>query len=435
MEKKWLLIQNKGEIDSNALILMGGSTKRDDTSKIGMFGSGNKYAIALMLKKGIQFTMYSGVNEIQISTKEVGFRDKSFQQILINGQETSLTTDMGPQWESWMSLREWISNSIDEGESNVVNSTTIKSGKEGYTRIYIEHHPDIVEVLENWSRYFSFDRTDVIVSNTDGCVYPNVDHEKGSLLMYRKGIQCYYLPSQKALYTYDIPLLNINESRVLSDSWDAKCKIAKFLNNHATVDIAKYILHNGAVDKYYENTLDYSYWISGKMTDNWKEAIGDRIIVNNDASGFFMKEMAENPYYRVPAELAKAIKKSFPDIKVYGVGQDGSGKLNWRVVDRTKKIDHMLKKAIEFCTEVGYSVNYDILVVEFDKEDTLGLAHNNHIHIAEKVFDMGMKELVMTLLEESEHLKTKFKDETREWATHWIRMYVTAKEEAHGIFL
>jgi hypothetical protein len=98
MTTNWLLIENKGEIDLNALILMGGSTKREDGTKVGFFGSGNKYAIALMLRKGIKFRMFSGNNEIIINTKHVPFRDKSFQQILINGQETSLTTDMGPQW-------------------------------------------------------------------------------------------------------------------------------------------------------------------------------------------------------------------------------------------------------------------------------------------------------------------------------------------------
>lgn len=435
MTNKWLLIQNKGEIDINALILMGGSTKRDNENAIGFFGSGNKYAIALMLKKGIKFTMYSGLSEIQITTKQVEFRDKNFQQILINGQETSLTTDMGPQWESWMSIREWVSNSIDEGESNVITDTTIKDGKEGYTRVYIEHHPDIVEVINNWSKYFAFDRIDSIVSNQDGTIYPNIDHEKSSLLLYRKGIQCYHMPTQKALYTYDIPVLPINESRVLSSTWDARVYIAKFLNKNATVEIARYILSNGAVDNYYENHLDYSYWISTKMCDSWKEAIGNKIIVNNDVSGFFMKEMTENPHYRVSAELAKAIKKSFPEIKVYGVGQDDSGKLNWRTVETTKKIDYMLKQATNFCKEIGYSINYDITIVEFDKEDTLGLAHDNNIYIAAKTFDMGMKEVVMTIMEESEHLKTNYKDETREWATHWIRMYLTSKEESHGIFL
>lgn len=34
-QRKWMLIENQGEIDINALVLMGGSTKRDSQSAIG----------------------------------------------------------------------------------------------------------------------------------------------------------------------------------------------------------------------------------------------------------------------------------------------------------------------------------------------------------------------------------------------------------------
>lgn len=105
--KKWLLIENRGEMDVNALILMGGSTKRGDSTKIGHFGSGNKYSIALLMKKGIQFKIFSGKTEFVLTTEKVEFRDKSFDKILVNGKETSLTTDMGPQWDTWMVVREF----------------------------------------------------------------------------------------------------------------------------------------------------------------------------------------------------------------------------------------------------------------------------------------------------------------------------------------
>jgi hypothetical protein len=67
---KYLLIENKGEIDVNGLILMGGSTKRDSQTSIGFFGSGNKYAIATLINKGINFKIFSGENEIKITKFE-----------------------------------------------------------------------------------------------------------------------------------------------------------------------------------------------------------------------------------------------------------------------------------------------------------------------------------------------------------------------------
>jgi len=435
--KQWLLIENKGEIDINALILMGGSTKRDSASAIGYFGSGNKYTIALFMKSGIGFRIYSGGLELVVSTKDVKFRDKEFQQILINGQETSLTTDMGPQWDTWMGIREWVSNSIDEGESNIVSCTENLQTREGYTRIYVEHHEEIESVIQNWDKYFAFDRCDDIVNIPQGKVFPQMDTQKESLLLYRKGIQCYHMSAQKALYSYDLPAYKINESRVVSDSYGAKDDTCKFLCKYATEDIAESILSNAFAgdNKYWEGGMEWYYYGSNRLSQEWRKAIGDRIIVNNDASGFYMKEMSEHKYYRVSREMAKAIKGSFEDVTVYGIGQDSSGGLNWRNVEETPKMQYMLKRAKGFCEETQYAVNYPIQVVEFDKNDTLGCAHDNTIYIAAKTFDKGMKEVVMTIMEENEHLRTGYEDESRSLQTHLFQCWLTEKEERYGVFL
>src|SRR4030042_3100880 len=104
----YLMIQNKVKIDSKALVRVGASTKTDDNSKIGFFGSGNKYAIATLLREGYGLKVFSGLKEISISTKKVSLGSKDFEQILINKKPTSLTTRMGPEWQVWMALREFI---------------------------------------------------------------------------------------------------------------------------------------------------------------------------------------------------------------------------------------------------------------------------------------------------------------------------------------
>ena len=155
---KHLLIENKGELDISSLVLLGASTKRNDSDKIGFFGSGNKYAIATLIRHAIKFYIFSGDKKIEIATEDVNFRDMTFKRIHIDGQPTSLTTDMGPLWEPWMAIREWVSNSIDEGAYNVITDTDSVSGREGYTRFYVEHDPSIKEMLDNWNSYFTFDR-------------------------------------------------------------------------------------------------------------------------------------------------------------------------------------------------------------------------------------------------------------------------------------
>ena len=53
--EKWLKIGNSGEIESGAFRLIGACTKRGDDSMIGYFGSGLKYAMAVLLREGIEF--------------------------------------------------------------------------------------------------------------------------------------------------------------------------------------------------------------------------------------------------------------------------------------------------------------------------------------------------------------------------------------------
>lgn len=435
MTDKWLLIENKGEIDINALILMGGSTKRDSTTAIGFFGSGWKYTIALMLKKSIGFRIYSGLQEISIGTKQVNFRDKQFEQILINGQETSLTTDMGPSWDSWMAVRETVSNAIDEGDSNIISSTEDINAKEGYTRIYISHHQDIKDVIAEWDQYFSFDRLDAIVDNTAGKIYPNITGERESQLFYRKGIRC-YTSKRRTLYNYDLPGFKINESRVIEDTYDVRHMIGKFLSNWANKQVAKNILQKFTEEmSYYESDLEWYYYGNLTLNPEWREAIGDRVIINNDVSGNYLDIISTQKNYRVSKEMAKAIKKSFPEVPVYGIGDDGDDDGGYRIQEQTPKVQYMLKKAAEFCKDTQYAVNHPIEVVLFDKAEVLGRASNNKILLSAKLFDMGMKELVMTIMEEETHLTTSYEDETRALQNYLFKMWLTEKEERFGIFL
>lgn len=437
--EKYLLVENKGAIDIKALVLMGGSTKTGDISKIGLYGSGCKYAIALLLRKGIEFRIFSGTEELIVSTKIITFRDKEFKQILINGIETSLTTQMGGEdWGAWSAVREVVSNSIDEGEHSIINCILDVNSRAGYTRIYIQHHVDIVAVVNNWNDYFSFDRIDAVADvENQGKIFPQLDSENERLLLYRKGIQCYDQVKQRSLYRYDLPDYIINESRVISDSWDAKRRTCRFLSAYATEKVAIRILGHGSEDRYWENNMDWYQYGSPTLCNNWKTAIGDRIIINNDSSGFYLEEMSNNKYYRVPRELAKAIKKSFPEITVLGVGEDDSDTLNWRVVKPTAKIEYLLKKALEFLKDTEFAVNYPVQVVEFDKPEVLGSIDkkNKTLLVAIKAFDNGLKDIVMTLVEEHTHLQEGLCDETRAFEQYLIKQWISEKEMRYSIFL
>ena len=73
--KQYLEIKSSGEIDIQAFTLIGASTKKGDNSKIGMYGSGNKYSIATLLNQNINFKVFSCLDEIVFTTKNQTFRD------------------------------------------------------------------------------------------------------------------------------------------------------------------------------------------------------------------------------------------------------------------------------------------------------------------------------------------------------------------------
>lgn len=136
--KKYILIQNEGEIESNSFELIGASTKRGDAGKIGFFGSGLKYSIAYMMRNSIDFKIYSGETELRFTTIPETLKDKTFDRICINGKATSYTVTMGPTWtEDWFVLREIYCNAIDESSCLVVRETENVSPSAGKTRIYL----------------------------------------------------------------------------------------------------------------------------------------------------------------------------------------------------------------------------------------------------------------------------------------------------------
>ncbi len=430
---KYLLIENKGEIDVNGLILMGGSTKRDSKTSIGFFGSGNKYAIATLISKGIGFKIFSGENEIVITTKDVTFRDKHFKQIFIDGKETSLTTDMGPLWEEWYAIREWVSNSIDEGGSTIVPGIETVNAKEGYTRIYVEIVGAIEDVINNWDNYFTFNRIDIHFEKNGNKILGNTDQDE-NMTLFRKGIRCYYAKGTKSLYHYDMTEFEINESRVVEDTWNANLQVTRFYNEVTDIDILQNVLKNSYKDDKYENRLNWYYGI-GKLSQHWRDAIGSHRIVVGDYSGHFQQEQMMFPCYVVCTDLAKRIKASFPDVTVYGL-LDGGEVCITSKVELTSRHSFLLKECDKFFEECQYSVQYPIEVVEFvNKPEQLGLAKDNTIYVSNKLFNMGKRELAVTIMEENEHLRTGYKDCTRAFQQHWINLFISEKEERFGYFL
>jgi len=237
-----IVISNQGEIVAEDLMLIGSSTKRDQVGKIGMFGSGWKYALAWFLRNDVEIEIYSGKRRIDVSVEIILHRDKPTKVICVDGVKTSLTTDMGPKWNGWMALREVVSNAIDEGEHSIDTAWSPEVVlKEGITQIIIPTNNELSEVMMGYDKYFSFNRK-TNFNYVGGRIFLKSNPSNRNI--YRKGIRCYDDHQLESIMDFDFDEIEINESR-LANSYDISEAIRNiFTRNNVCLEVFAAVLNN-----------------------------------------------------------------------------------------------------------------------------------------------------------------------------------------------
>lgn len=121
-----IVFQNHGEIPLEAFTSFGVNAK-ESANAIGEFGTGLKYAVAVVLRLGGRIRLWRGDREYEFYTKQHDFRGKTFDWVRMRrrtglGRWTSarlpFTTELGKKWEAWQAVREIEANCRDEGGSS-----------------------------------------------------------------------------------------------------------------------------------------------------------------------------------------------------------------------------------------------------------------------------------------------------------------------------
>lgn len=432
--KNFIKIESKGLIDPRAFTLVGGSTKRDDSSKIGFFGSGLKYSLAFLLRNNIEFKVFADYREILFSKEKENFRDKTFDVIAVNGKVSDLTTEMGMDWEHWFVLREIYCNAIDEGESDIsiVNENHCVP-IEDKTVFYILVDDKFKEIINNWGNYFSEKREDIL--------YYDLDENKifnplnNSLIIYRKGIRCFYSDKQKSVFNYDLSFAKINESRVIISEFDTKWNLRIYLQRIKDKKIIGQLLNT--INENWERSFNWEY--GSDYSDTWLEVLNGKSLVPYESAGFWSDIIKESPesYLILPSSMCEGLKQKFTNkIKIVGDVEGTQTNGEFRIIENlTKKQDYLLNESLEFLKNANYEIKNPIKIVEFVTIKTLGRAKDGNILLSVKLFDLGKKEIVATIIEEQEHIITGYPDETREFQNHLFNKIVSLMEDLTGKYL
>lgn len=421
--KQYLEIKSFGEIDVQAFTLIGASTKKGDNSKIGMYGSGNKYSIATLLNQNIDFKVFSGEDEIVFTTKSQSFRDQEFKVILVNGVETSLTTTMGGNdWKSaFAPIREIYSNALDEDSDASLTKTSEFKAEKGYTKFYIELTEDVEHFYKNIHLYFCNTNPKVLFSNVNGSMFSNTDD--GNIRVFRKGILSHYDEKNKALLHYNLDNIEINESRVIKYIWQINYKLANLWKSCTNEELISTLIFrlNGGNTGFLEHNIEWSE--SEAFSDSWYSVCSGKKFAPVEYLEMFSEEELRN-VYQLPMKFLRPLKEQFPDLQVLGMTSKTDAnfvvtKPNQILVD--KVIDAMSK-----LNKTRYTHRFDnpqIEYVKFFSQGTLGLADDGKIYLSTKLDSFSVDEIAKIIIEENEHNLTGLEDETRGFQNHLFSLY------------
>lgn len=423
---KYLRITNAGEIEPQALHLVGASTKRNDASKIGQFGSGNKYAMAYLLRNGYGLRVFSGENEIPIETKPEEFRDNTYNLIYIAGEKTSITTEMGKDWSFWQAMREIYCNAIDEGGHSIDFVQEIKP-ESGVTQFYILNKGDAMDFIHNFDNYFAINKKVLFE-----CPVGRILEKSGTTAnIYRKGIRCSN-SSKPSCYDYDFNEIMINEDRIVMYGWQVEEKIWDLIYQCTDKEVIRNILIHSGNGEYVEGSLsDISRLSTDGISEEFKQVVSDIKIAPKGLSGLLDPDEFGSTTI-IPTKIFESVRAFISDDNVaHKFKMTNAGAL-FRKIERTLLHNETMRKAMDFLNEAGYEIPYEIHLCVFDEKNVLGCAFQGEIYISDVCMEMGVSQVVNTIIEEYIHIKYECQDKTRKMQTAIITELVSYMQKVNS---
>ena len=394
-----VVFENPGEIDPLLIRTFGVSVKEGD-NPIGFFGTGLKYALAILLRTGHQVSIQSGERVHAFGLQEATIRNQPFNLITMDGEPLGFTDAVGKTWEVWMAYRELYCNCKDEAGSVFV-ADEVPEPKAGVTRVVVQGD-EFRTQHENRSVFILIGEPFL---QLDGCEV----HAGESRGVFYRGMLVHRLPNaQLSKFTYNITRsVDLTEDRTAKHPFFLPMYLAASILGAEDDDFLRELL--GADNRYYEhhfNFRDEGVWGSVKPTMAFLGAVEkctrDRAARTNVSAIVRYKEVKR-------AELT-------PDTTILR-GVEGE----------------ILERAAKFAKVLGFDVEaYPLIVTDTLGPNILGMAEGGRIYISRRAFMVGTKTVAGTLIEEFIHLKYGHSDESRDMQNFLLDRLVSLGEQMRG---
>lgn len=335
-----LSFYNSGIINEVSITTFGINAK-DNDSAIGYFGTGLKYAIAVLLRNGHEITIKSGSNKFKFHLQNEQVRGKSFDVVCMNGKALGFTTELGKNWELWMAYRELYCNASDERGGvydheidDKLFDTVIKvTGLD-------EVHQNNDEFILQSTPMAKTGNLEIHRLRTNGIFY------KGILVGKNENMH----------YSYNLDSdVKLTEDRTIKSEWDVRFAITKEMQKLADKDLINILV---TVQDGYENNM---LWTSSYERSPEFEEVTGRLI--DHQSRLLHPRIREMFKEKIESALLNATKS-----------------------EPSAHQKMAIAKAIGFLKKMGYDVSkYPILIGNLG-QGILGMAKNDTIFLSDRVF-------------------------------------------------
>lgn len=257
-----IVFKTSGLIPIEAFTTFGINSKPTTTTAIGFFGTGLKYAVAVLCRMRIPVEVWIGEKCYHFYPSSHTFRGKDFEFIRMKRRDGLLgkwfghtrlpfTTELGKNWELWQAYRELHSNTLDElGQTAQVDDEEIVVGSPNHTHIVIRG-PEMAKVWDKRGDIFLEGGVQSLAGGARAQVFRG-----GTRYLYYRGLRVFTLQTP-SVFTWNIlEAMQLTEDRTLAAQYLPAFYAARHVAQSADRDFIKDVLN--AKEGTWEHGFDYS---------------------------------------------------------------------------------------------------------------------------------------------------------------------------------
>lgn len=362
--------KNRGLIDPRCISTIGVSVKEGE-NPIGFFGTGLKYAIAIVLRNGGTVEVWRGTELLAFDTAPIEVRGAEFSIVRMNGVELGFTTELGKHWQVWQAFREIYCNTIDEGGHCAVGELAFEP-----------EHTTVIVRLEEFAKCFQ-NIGEYILQTQPVMKRPEVEFHPGtSASVFYRSIRVADHPKPWLFTPNILSKVDLTEDRTLRETYSLAPRIARAVLE--STDAA-------FIEQWLTAPMDHA---EHELDLNWTSVTPSDVCLN--VMEMLHRDPSRPLNRTVVSVLVKHRKAPEPE-----------------AADLFPTEAAALKKAIAFCHALKYRVDeFPITVVESLGQSIMGRADTvlRCIYIARETLQGGTTYAAVTLIEEWAHIKHGFKD-------------------------